>query len=177
MREYDFALVATYQDAVTADKACDIANELFSAGAEDCTVITKGNAIIIEFDREAESYEQALISAIKNVNAVNGLNVKSVDEGQFVSLSDAAELSHLTRSALSKFSKGTRGDGKFPSPCLKANSKAPLYEWKEVSSWLAGRDLIDTSIAVNAAITAKMNMALILKNGEFEGVSGLAAKL
>ena len=81
MRVFQFSLVVTDHDAVTANKARDIAKELFRTGVEDCIVSPKANAIYIKFEREADSYEEALISAIKNVNAVSGLKPKSIDRG------------------------------------------------------------------------------------------------
>ncbi|WP_337233940.1 hypothetical protein [Proteus terrae] len=86
---------------------------------EDCTLSSRGHALILEFDREAKSYKDAVISAIKDVKSLNYLVVKSIDAGQYVGLSDAAELSALTRSALSKFSKGGRGNGKSPTLYLR----------------------------------------------------------
>ena len=177
MREYEFALVVSSDTQVSGELICKYADMLFEAGAEDCTVSSKGNVLVVDFDREATSYEEAVVSAIKQVNSVDGLTVKSVDAGQFVGLSDAAELSQLTRSALSKFSKGERGDGTFPTPYLRVQGKAPLYDWSEIAQWLESKGLVEQGIADNAKITAQLNMALKLKNGELENVSRLASML
>ncbi|EIA1625486.1 hypothetical protein V8046_004781 [Vibrio parahaemolyticus] len=144
---------------------------------KDCTVSSKGNVLVVDFDREANSYEEAVVSAIKPVNSVDGLTVKSVDAGQYVGLSDTAELSQLTRSALSKFSKGERGDGIFPTPYLRVQGKVPLYDWSEIAQWLESRGLVEKGIADNAKITAQLNMELKLEKGELEHVSRLAAIL
>ncbi|MDF9399088.1 hypothetical protein [Vibrio sp. 1180_3] len=174
MKEYDFALVASYDKNINDDVFLELTNSIYESGADDSTVMNKGNTVLIEFNREAVSYEQAVISAIKDVNKVVGLTVKSVDAGQYVGLSDAAELSNLTRSALSKFAKGNRGDGTFPSPYLRLISKTPLYDWYEVANWLEQRNLIEQGIADNARVTSNINVALKLKHGELKEVSRLA---
>lgn len=174
MKEYDFALVASYAEPIGEDVFLKLAESVYEAGCDDATVMHKGNTVIIEFDREADTYEGAVVSAIQDLNQVEGLTVKSVDAGQYVGLSDAAALSELTRSALSKFAKGDRGDGSFPSPYLRVASKTPLYDWSEIASWLEERGLIEQGIAENARVTANINMDLKLKHGELEDVSRLA---
>lgn len=175
--EYDFALVVASEIEIDGDAIVAISDSLFEAGAEDCTVYSKGNVLIVEFDRESDSYENAVISAIREVNSVKGLTVKSVDAGQYVGLSDAAELSNMSRSALSKFSKGERGKGNFPTPYLRVNGKAPLYDWAEIAQWLEENGILDKGVADNARVTSKINMALKLKNGELEDISRIAASL
>lgn len=175
MKEYDFALVASYAQSIDESVLLQLADAIYQAGCDDSTVMSKGNTIIIEFDREAQSYEGAVVSAIQDLNKVEGLTVKSVDAGQYVGLSDAAELSELTRSALSKFAKGDRGDGSFPSPYLRVASKTPLYDWSEIALWLEERGLVEQGIAKNARVTSHINMALKLRDGELEDVSRLAS--
>ncbi|MDX7990869.1 DNA-binding protein [Xenorhabdus littoralis] len=166
MKEYDFALIAiSPEKKIDSDLLCQIANTLYEAGADDCTVLSRDNAFILEFDREADSYKKAVLSAIKQVQSV-GLIVKSIDAGQYVGLSDAAEFAHLTRSAMSKFSKGVRGDGFFPTPYFRLNNKAPLYEWKEIADWLSRKGMIEPELAENAEVTADINTILSLKNKE-----------
>lgn len=177
MKEYDFALVAISKIEINNEAICEIANELMDHGIEDCTLSSRGNALILEFDREAKSYKDAVMSAIKDVESLNYLVVKSVDAGQYVGLSDAAELSALTRSALSKFSKGERGNGKFPTPYLRVTGKTPLYDWSEIANWLASKGLVDTEIVKNAHFTSMINMALKLRKGELTEVSLLISEL
>ncbi|OKP02640.1 hypothetical protein [Xenorhabdus eapokensis] len=93
------------QKKIDPELLCQVANFLYDVGADGCTVLSRNNAFIIEFDREADSYKKAILSAIKQVQSI-GLVVKSIDAGQYVGLSDAAEFAHLTRSAMSKFNKG-----------------------------------------------------------------------
>ncbi|EGQ7681812.1 hypothetical protein ABXZ74_003965 [Vibrio parahaemolyticus] len=82
MKEFDFALVAKFQGDMNADTLCELSNALFEVGANDCTVSASGSNIRIEFDREAESYDQAVQSAIQQVNQVSGLTALSVANSQ-----------------------------------------------------------------------------------------------
>ena len=177
MNEFDFALVATCDIQIDTDTIAQIADALFEAGCDDCTVMSRNQTLIIEFDREAESYERAVVTAIRDVHSVDGMKVLSVDAGDYVGLSDAAELSELSRSTLSKFSKGDRGDGTFPSPYLRVTGKAPLYDWSEISKWLADKGHAESELAENASVTSKINLALKLKNGDFEEIQILMSEL
>ncbi len=71
MREYEFALVASSDVQASRELIFKYADMLFEAGAEDCTVSSKGNVLVVDFDREANSYEEAVVSAIKPVNSVD----------------------------------------------------------------------------------------------------------
>ncbi|CAH0543126.1 helix-turn-helix transcriptional regulator [Vibrio marisflavi] len=171
MKEFEFALVASSLENITVENGHIVSDAIYEAGADDCTVTSKGNTLIIDFIRESDNYETAVLSAIAQVSQVETLTIKSVDAGQYVGLSDAAELSNLTRSALSKFSKGERGDGTFPTPFLRVQGKAPLYDWAEIARWLEAKGLVESGIAENARITGNINMALKLQHGELEEVS------
>lgn len=177
MKTYDFSVVARSPRKLNSDELCDMANELFGAGAEDCTISAKGNSVIISFGRESESYKEAVMSAIKQIKKNTDLLIKSVDAGQFVGLSDAAELSNLTRSALSKFSTGERGDGLFPTPYLRVSGKAPLYDWDEIAEWLETKGLVDTEVVENARFTRWINTALRLRYEDIVAVSHLMSEL
>ncbi|HIF9162847.1 TPA: hypothetical protein ACX6PK_003733 [Photobacterium damselae] len=166
MKEYEFAIVATSATKINVDSISEISDKLFEAGCEDGTVSSRNQSLIIEFYRESDSYESAVISAINEINSVTGLNVISVDAGDFVGLSDAAELSSLSRSMLSKLSTGERGDGNFPSAYLRLQNKAPLYDWFDIAKYLAGNGLVAPELAENAKVTSEINIALRIRNSE-----------
>lgn len=67
MKEFDFALVAKFQGDMNADTLCELSNALFEVGANDCTVLASGSDIRIEFDREADSYSEAVQSAMRKL--------------------------------------------------------------------------------------------------------------
>lgn len=79
MKEFDFALMARFQSDMNADTLCELSNALVGVGANDCTVSASGSDIRINFDREADSYGEAVQTAIQQVNQVSGLIVKESD--------------------------------------------------------------------------------------------------
>lgn len=70
---------------------------LFGAGCDDALVCFYGKSVYLEFDREAETLNCAVATAIRNVEGA-GINaqVEAVDS-TLVGLSDIAELSQLSR--------------------------------------------------------------------------------
>ncbi|QFT39854.1 MULTISPECIES: AlpA family transcriptional regulator [Vibrio] len=177
MKYYEFTLVAKgieeYQDPIV-----EIGDDLIDAGVDDCIVVMRNNAVLLDFDRESISYMEATLSAIKQIEKITKLVVISIDAGQYIGLSDAAELSDMTRSALSKYSTGRRGDGTFPCPYLRVSGKTPLYDWAEVSEWLSSKRIIENELAQNARITSKINTSLKIRNrNELEEIKSITNQL
>ena len=77
MKEYDFSLVANCEQPIDEDVILQLADALYEAGCDDSTVMSKGNTILVEFDREAKDYESAVVSAIQDLNKVAGLKGNS----------------------------------------------------------------------------------------------------
>ncbi len=177
MKYYEFTLIAKgtekYQDPIV-----EVGDDLIDAGVDDCIVVMRSNAIILDFDRESNNYMEAALSAIKQIEKITKLVVISIDAGQYIGLSDAAELSDITRSALSKYSTGQRGDGTFPCPYLRVSGKTPLYDWAEVSEWLSSKNIIEKELAHNAKITSKINTSLKIRNSnELEEINSITNQL
>ena len=73
MRAYEFKLVLTARKLT--DRDCGTLHE---TGCDDGTVVTRGGATYIAFDREAESLEAAIRSATADVRAA-GFEVARVE--------------------------------------------------------------------------------------------------
>lgn len=63
MKKYEFTLVLSGSLELTDD----IADALFSAGCDDATPGTHCGEFVIDFRREGDSLEQAICSAIRDV--------------------------------------------------------------------------------------------------------------
>ncbi len=74
MKTYEFDVVLKNTSEVTDDQA----DELFAAGCEDGTPAACEGVACIHFDREAESLEKAISSAVAQVQAA-GLVVSRVE--------------------------------------------------------------------------------------------------
>jgi len=166
MKYYNFSLITNKSTIKTDDDLFDISDELFEAGCDDGTPCVYGNSLYLEFDRESESYEQAVISAIKDVESVQDIQVLSVDAGEWVGLTNAAELSGTTKTSLSRYSKGERGSGGFPCPVQRINSKNPLWSWSEIALWLKEQGKVEPELVEIANFTAVINISLQFRDSE-----------
>lgn len=89
---------------------------LYESGCGDAIVCAYGNSVYVEFDREAESLDAAIASAVDNIESAGiGAIVESVDSA-LVGLSDVAEMTGMSRQAITMLKDGLRGGGDFPCP-------------------------------------------------------------
>ncbi|SUX37178.1 Uncharacterised protein [Cedecea davisae] len=143
---------------------------LFEAGCDDAMISYYGNAIYLEFDREAPSLKNAIATAIRDIESAGiGARVESVDS-TLVGLSDIAELSALSRQAITMLKDGIRGKGDFPNPIQRITGQSPLWDWAEVAEWLenCGRIAKDSGLAANAKELNTWNLALRIRASRAE---------
>ncbi len=114
--------------------------------------------MILEFDREAASFSAAVISAFDDV-LKTGAKVERFEPDHLVSLADIAKRSGLSRSALTNYHKGERGEG-FPTPVARVTSDSPLWDWCEIAGWLHGRDQLEKEQLVQARIVKEANLVI-----------------
>ncbi|MCV5934678.1 DNA-binding protein, partial [Escherichia coli] len=82
---------------------------LYQNGCDDALICAYGNSVYVEFDREAQSLDAAIASAVDNIESAGiGAIVESVDSA-LVGLSDIAELTDLSRQAVALLKDGKRG--------------------------------------------------------------------
>ena len=133
MAEHNFTLTiqGTYSDAVL--------DALFEAGCDDATISHKGELIFAEFDREADSLLDAVLTAIADVESVAGLAALHVAPDDLVWASEIAERLGRTRQSVDLLIKGHRGPGGFPAPASHA-TRNPLWRWSDVEAWFERYD-------------------------------------
>ncbi|MCS6175377.1 hypothetical protein [Shewanella baltica] len=160
MKTFSFSLVL---DGVNSNTP-HLEDALFEAGCDDALVCFYGNTVYLEFDREAESFHSAILSAIKAIeNSGIGAKVISVDAGDYVGISDISTLSSITKQSIALLKDGKRGAGNFPNPVLRLTSQQPLWRWGDVANWLANNHKIDNELARNAETVEAFNLALELR--------------
>lgn len=143
---------------------------LFEAGCDDAMIGYYGKAIYLEFDREALSLKNAIATAIRDIESAGiGARVESVDS-TLVGLSDIAELSALSRQAITMLKDGARGKGNFPNPIQRITGQSPLWDWAEVAQWLesCGRIAAASGLAANARELQIWNLALRIRASKEE---------
>lgn len=131
LNEYHFTIVV--RDAV--NDISELENKFFEAGCDDALLCSQNGTIYLEFDREAESAEKAIKSALENIRSI-GFKDLIIEEQGFSTLAEMAERAKMSRQSLSLYALSKRGDGKFPKPVYGISTKSALYSWPEVSTWL-----------------------------------------
>lgn len=154
MTGHEFTIVASGLNA----EAGDFEDRLFEAGCDDATIALQKGAIILEFNRKAVSFPEAVASACRDVVSA-GATVERVEPDHLVSLSDIADRAGLTRQAAALYSVGERGVG-FPHPIARVTSKTPLWDWSEVAEWLHAHGRLDQCAVQEARVVRAANLAL-----------------
>lgn len=134
------------------------ANRLYESGVDDGFPESGPKGHSIGFDREASSFHEAVLSAIKEVEEA-GFEVVRLEPDDLVSAAAIAERTGRSRQSISSLINGTRGPGAWPRP-VAGNVRSPLWRWSDVAAWF---QVFDGSQEVNreeAAITAAVNELL-----------------
>lgn len=140
-------------------------DELFEAGCDDASFGSVDGVWHADFDREAPSFEEAVASAICDVNSVEGVRVKRVEPDDLVTLSDMAERLGRSRESVRLLVSGQRGDGNFPAPFSHGRERNKLWHWSEVAYWAQERGIPLSSLSGESARSiAAINSALELRS-------------
>jgi transcriptional regulator with XRE-family HTH domain len=154
MKEFEFCIIASGLDP----EAEDFEQRFYDAGCDDATVAFQKGRIIVDFTREANSIEDAIVSALKGVEAA-GARVERIEPDPLVSLSDIAARSGMSRAAMTQYSKGQRGT-RFPAPVARVISDSPLWDWATVAKWLFQKEKINRETAIEAEAIRAANAAI-----------------
>lgn len=127
MGTYVFRLIVTEP---IDDEAAD---RLFEAGVDDGFIETGPLGHSVGFDRQADALEDAVISAIDEVESA-GVEVLRVEPDELVSAADIAERTERSRQSISALIGGSRGPGGWPRP-VAGNVRSPLWRWSEIAGW------------------------------------------
>lgn len=153
--EYEFTLkLKLAADDANAD---EVVERLGMAGCDDALVgIGQPGRIALDFTRNAESAQTAIISALKDVKSAIP-EAKLIEVGpDFVGLTDVAELIGVTRQNMRKLML-THTDS-FPGAVHEGNTA--LWHLTHVLQWLNDRDgyRIEQSLLDVAHIAMQINL-------------------
>lgn len=164
---FQFVLVLTGISSISEDAE----NRLFKSGCSDALIRITNNIVSLDFDRNALSLKEAIISAIQDIESSGiGAMVDHV-EGSLVTLSQIEKKVDYTKQALSLFVKGERGKGGFPTPVSGVGTSSLIWRWSEVAEWLlSNKKIDDPKIVENAKIVDEINFDL--NNRKRGGLTG-----
>jgi predicted DNA-binding transcriptional regulator AlpA len=162
--------MAVHEFTVTArgDLTDERLDALFEAGCDDATFSSGANTISAAFDRESATLAEAVLSAISDMEKVEGFRVVSVEPEEYVWASEIADRTGRSRQSVDMLIKGQRGPGGFPSP-LSPDSRRPLWRWSEVDAWFVsyeGREPSTDRARTIAAINGTLQTREALRSDE-----------
>jgi hypothetical protein len=164
MKTYEFSIIASGLDP----SADDFEARFYDAGCDDATISFQKGHIIVDFAREANSIDQAIVSAIECVKAT-GAVVERVEPDPLVNLSDIAARTGMTRAAMSQYSKGQRSRD-FPAPVARVTSDSPLWDWATVARWLFQHNKLTRETAMEAEAVRAANAAIEARESQLSSV-------
>lgn len=161
MDSYNFILFFDGAD-VTDD---EVVGAFFQGRCDDATFGLREGAPYAEFDREAPSFAEAVISAIRDVErAVEGTRVTRVEPDDLVTASVIAERTGRSRESVRLLVAGERGPGDFPTAAAWVNPRTRVWHWGAVSEWFERRLGESTILGGAPQFTAALNGTLQARN-------------
>jgi predicted DNA-binding transcriptional regulator AlpA len=146
----------------------EVLERLYEAGLDDGTFGEIDGGPIAEFDREAPSFEEAVVSAIEDIEkTAPELRVARVAPDDLVTATAIAQRIGRTRQSVNQLIAGSRGPGAFPRPIAHLDAKTRVWRWTEVSEWLEQiegdadndrRRMAEFVAAVNGALESREHL-------------------
>lgn len=158
MTTYQFTLIVEGPDLQTDDRIDD----LYEAGCDDALVGRTDGVQYLDFDRDADTLEDAILSAVADVEQIDDdIEVVRLADAGLVSMTDIATRTGRTRESVRLLIAGERGPGGFPPPVTDPRSRYRLWRWAEVHRWLTthyGDHPAESDDHVAAAINAGLEL-------------------
>ncbi len=112
-----------------------VIDALFEAGCDDALVGRTDGIQYLDFGRETDTFEEAVFSAIAEVESVAGVKVVRLAEIGLLSMADIAARTGRTRESVRLLVAGKRGPGGFPPPVTDPRSRYRMWWSDEVHRW------------------------------------------
>jgi predicted DNA-binding transcriptional regulator AlpA len=136
MTSHEFTLIVEGPD-LQERSTLDV---LFEAGCDDAVVGRLGAIQYLDFDREAETFADAVLTAAEAVEAaVPEARVVHLAPDELVTMAEIAARTGRTRESVRMLISGDRGAGDFPTPATHFKRRQRMWRWQEVAAWFAQR--------------------------------------
>ncbi len=158
--------VPTFQFTLLVDgpdiQGEDYLDALFEAGCDDALVGSTDGVQYLDFDREADSLSNAIMSAISDVETITGVEVVRIADAGLISMAEIAERTGRTRESVRLLVAGERGPGGFPPPVTDPRNRYRLWRPADVDSWFSANLDTPTGSSDDEVLSA-INAALELR--------------
>jgi hypothetical protein len=130
---WTFTLVLSGVRALTAE----VEDALFESGCDDALLGTRDGTVYLDFDRQASSFREAILSAVADVEGAGiAAQVARVEPDELVTMAEIARRAGRSRENIRQLVMGLRGPGDFPPPVANLKQRSPIWRWTDVSRWL-----------------------------------------
>lgn len=174
---YQFTIILTG----ISEPSAKVEDALFKSNCNDALLFFRNAIGYLEFDRIASNLEDAIFSAIKDVENA-GIDVKPmrIEPSDFVTSAEISRRLDRSRESISQLITGKRGKGNFPKPIAGVTSNTLVWSWFEVVSWFyVNKKIANFDIVSNAKFIRDCNVALASRNtvASLESVNRIVDKL
>jgi hypothetical protein len=148
---------------VSSDAHVDALHE---AGCDDATFGARDGTAYAIFDRETESFSDALRGAIDDLlRALPQAQIVRIEPDDLVTMATIARRCGRTRESIRLLANEDRGPGGFPPPVAYVDERTRLWHWPDVARWLNEHRKAAIEIDAEAAdLVAAMNAAFDLRD-------------
>ncbi|MCB2206025.1 DNA-binding protein [bacterium] len=167
-KNYSFTLILES----TFDATEGIEDALYESGCSDGLVWTRNGFVFLDFTREAVSMEEAVSSAIQNIEGSRiGLSVGGIAPAPLVTQSMIAERLGVSREAVRLWSTGRRGRAAFPAPVTISGKGTAYWDWLSILRWRAaeGDSIPDEEIEKAETLSRISNKLISRRHAQVAG--------
>ena len=133
MKKYEFTL---YLDGLVEIEE-KVEDRLFGVGCSDGMLGMQNGTFFIDFVRQASSFYDAVLRAVKQIEkALPLVRVSGIDPSPFLTQSQLARLMDVSREYVRLLSSGERGRGGFPAPVI-SSEKQMYWDVSNVLQWFS----------------------------------------
>lgn len=117
-----------------------------------------------DFEREAPSFEEAILSAVEDLARVfPEAQILRTEPDDLVTVAAIAARLGRSHESVRLLARNKRGPGGFPAPAGNLDAKTQVWRWHEVAEWLESAVGVQAPETEHAAFIATLNDILDLR--------------
>lgn len=159
MSTHHFTLIVDGPDM----QGAAVIEALYEAGCDDALIGRTDRIQYVEFGRESAGLVEAVVSAVDDIERIEGVRVVRIADAGLVSMADIAVRTGRTREGVRLLVTGARGPGGFPPPVTDPRGRYRLWRWSDVERWLAA-SLGEAAATEEDHVLAAINASLELRH-------------